>query len=155
MKMRLIRRRKATLPTLNVPIEVLDELGKVCEAGILENIKRQKTARGRAIRQNAPSTLKAKRRNKRPLMSLVDELHRFTRGLGASWASNPNTHKSSVSIEPATKELARLSRYVQLKRYTGWFGISAKARKAMKQKIREWLVDEVDAAVRMSRRRRR
>ena len=146
MKVKVVRKKKAVMPTLRLDVKLLETIGKVAEGSILDNIKRQREADGSPLQRNAPSTRETKRRKGRPLLSLVDQFHRFARGKGRSFAQQIDTHGSRVYIEPATSELRRLSRWVQERGYTGWFGLSAKSGELVRMMIRKWMQSQFAAA---------
>lgn len=113
MEFKVVRAVRANLPALKMPVELLEKIGKIGEGSILQNIKDQKQASGQALERNSPRTLEIKRRKGRPLKSLVDQFHRFTRGRGQSWATQIEPHRNWVIIEPATQELRKLSEWLQ------------------------------------------
>lgn len=156
IKLKIVRAQKAVFPGLELPQAVLEDVAKVAEASILDNIRRQKQADGSALESNRQSTMEAKRRKGRPVMSLVDALHRFVRGSSISWASTIYRRRATVIIEPATGELRNLVRWVQeggdgRNRYTGWFGINKEARAAIRERLRQWVRDEFRKARRRQR----
>lgn len=118
----------------NMPKEFWKQVADTVEAGILDNIVKQKQADGSMIKTNARSTLMHKIALRRGTRSLVDEKHRFVKGRGRSWkAIRYLANGAGVVVGPATQELRELSRYVQQKGYTGWMGISATTRAALKE----------------------
>lgn len=139
-----VSRFRAKLSTLRLDHGLLERCGKIMAGGIIDNIERQQQASGAGLRQNAPSTLERKRRKARPLMSLIDELNRFVRGSGASWAVNVDPAKNDVIIEPTTGELRNLVRWVQMKGYVGWFGISKTTLAALKEMVYQDILDKVN-----------
>ena len=141
-----LERRPAHLPVFKLPVSVLELIGKVGEAAILWNIKHQQQADGSPLQENKPATKRRKQRKGRPLLSLVDQLHRFARGRGQSWSAQIDANKSWVILEPATSELARLVVYVQKMGYTGWFALNEKAAQKVRDIIRKWIQAEFDKA---------
>ena len=147
-----VKRVKAKLPALRIPMPVMRKVGKVAEGSILDNIKKQRQADGSPLKENAPSTQERKRRLRRPLLSLVDELHRFVQGNRGSWHWYPTKkgEQTLVVITPATAELRRLVRYVQDKGYTGWFAVSKKGEAGIRKIFRDWIKGEFRLAARQS-----
>lgn len=153
MKFEVVRAVRANLPALKLPVELLEKIGKIGEGSILQNIKNQQTMDGGQLQENAPSTRRRKERKGRPLKSLVDQFHRFTRGRGQSWALQVEPHRNWVILEPATQELRNLSRWLQEGRpskgkykYLGWFGLNEKAAKLVREVTRAWVRDEFEKA---------
>ncbi len=132
---RIVRIRRAEIPKGILNTADFKKMGKTVEAGILKNIRTQKQATGAPIKRNAQSTIDRKRAKGRRIMSLVDRLHRFVKGGGASWRTKAT--RKGATIEPATSELRNLSRWVQQKGYTGWFDVSKEARAAMRAIMRK------------------
>jgi hypothetical protein len=137
--MRVIR--KTTLK--NVPLkldgDVLDKIGKVVAGSILDNIRSQQTVDGGQLKANAPSTRAAKRAMGLPPLSLVFKQHRFVKGNSASWAHAVDAGDGRVTIRPANQELANISRSLQQRGYVGFFGISLRAREAVRAAVRKWI----------------
>lgn len=140
VKVKIYSSSKITLPDVFLDEKAYDQIGKVAEASILDNIRRQQQADGSALKINAPSTRERKRRAGRPVLSLVDRLHRFVKGNQRSWKVRKTTKRGRVNgieVVPATSELKKLVRYVQEKGYVGWFGINKDAVAAIKEAVRE------------------
>lgn len=146
IKFQFKRVQRAKLPELRLPVDVLEDFGELGEASILDNIKKQQQADGGALKENAPITKKRKRKKRRPLLSLVDRLHRFVRVRGQSWAHEIHVRSSTVKIRAATQELRNIAEYVQRMGYTGWFGINERARAAMRARLRKWIREEFKKA---------
>lgn len=143
-----VQRFRSKLSALKLDHGLLETLGKMMAGGLIDNIQKQRTWRGGALKQNAPSTSERKRKKGRPQMSLVDALHRFIRPGGGSWAINVDPAQNDVIIEPATNELRDIVKWVQMKNYVGWFGISKETLKAMKEEVYSHLLDKVNKLAR-------
>lgn len=142
---RLTRTRKAQWPKMRPGRALMLEIGKVLEGSILDNIKRQIQVDGTTpIQRNAPLTRKRKQERGRPLLSLVDEKHRFVRGAGASWRSTATS--SSVTVKPATRELRDLSLRVQGGGYEGWFGLSRDGAAVVRKLLQHWIRQQFRSA---------
>lgn len=150
----IIRARKATFPALVLPVGVLETIAELAEASVLDNIRGRKQADGSPLLRNLQSTIDRKIRQGRPTLSLVDSLHRFVRGLGASWATTIHLKRSTVILQAATLELRNLSVWLQegvetkrgLRRYVGYIGLNKKARAAMRTVLRKWVRKEFEKA---------
>ena len=135
MKLEIVRVKRANIPKITLDKKDYEKIGDIVEASILHNIEGQKQVTGSPIKTNAPSTIKAKRkRGVAIIRSLVDRKHRFVKGVKASWGSTATS--SNVVIKPATHELATISRSVQMMGYTGWFGVSKKAKELIREIVR-------------------
>ena len=143
MGIRLERKSRARPAVLTFDKAFWDDVAKVYEGAILSNILRQQQANGERLKINAPSTRARKQRLGRPLLSLVDNLHRFVKGMRQSWTLLRYLPGGGIVIGPANDELRRLSREVQAKGYTGWMGLGRDGRAAMKALLRKKLVDLV------------
>ena len=139
-----VQRFRTKLSVLKLDHKLLEKCGKLMAGGIIDNIQKQQTWRGGSLKQNAPSTLERKRRKSRPLMSLIDKLNRFVSGGGRSWAVNVDPAKNDVIVEPSTGELRDLVKWVQMKGYVGWYGISKKALQALKEALYEDILAKVN-----------
>ena len=137
MKVDLVRKRVAVLPKYKFDQRTFEKIGKAVAGGVLVNIASQKQADGQRLKANRPATQQRKRDKGRPALSLVDKKRRFVKGGGGSWKYKATS--SSVVVFPATNELKALVRWVQLKGYVGWFGISDKARNAIRAILREFI----------------
>ena len=172
IKLRVVRQVKANLPTLVLPENVLEDIGKIGEASILDNIKRQQKATGAPLPRNKQSTIDRKEEKGRPPLSLVDQYHRFVRKNSGSWASQVVLRRQWVIVKPANPEIRQLSQWVQeggkgrgkikrgkrkgerkttggTKRYRGWFGLNREAKAAIKWLIRDWIIRMFRQAARM------
>jgi len=132
---KLIRVKKAELPTNFLDRATWDKVGKVAAAGVIDNIIKQTQADGQALKKNASSTIKRKRKLALPLLSLVFKDRSLVKGAKQSfiWRIGRN----SVTIRPATAEAKNRTKWVQQKGFTGWFGISAATKTAIKALIRK------------------
>ncbi len=145
MKHSVILKKRVNFPTGGwFDDKFLNDVGKLIEASILENIKTQTQADGSGLQRNKPSTSAKKRAMGRRLLSLVDEKHRFVKGQGQSWKHETSKAKGMVTVRPATDELRELVKSVQIggngrNKYRGWFGINKKAAAAIRQKAREMI----------------
>lgn len=150
LRMSVTRQVRAKLPTLaGFSPAFWNDVADIVIGGILANIAGQRTADGGRIKVNAPSTRERKRRHGQPLLSLVDLHHRLVRSGDASWTVQrflPNG--TGIVIGPADDMVADISRWVQEAGYTGWIGISAKARAAIKARLRQELKALVAAGAR-------
>lgn len=124
---------------LRVPGDVLEDIGKVIEGGIIDNIMSQKTVSGARIKVNTPTTRELKRKLGLPVLSLIFKNHSFIKGGQGSWKSKVNERKQSVSVEPANAQLKTVSEALQARGYVGWFGISAKTMSAIRARLRQYL----------------
>ena len=142
-KIKISWRRKPKLPTLLLNDEALNLIAKAAEGSIIDNIITQKQATGVPIKRNEPSTVERKRKMGWLVggraMALIAQMHRFVKGHGLSWRSSIDTAKQMIIIRPANAELARLSYFVQLKGYVGWFAIGNKGREAIRAVLRQWI----------------
>lgn len=142
MKVGIRRTRRGNYAALaanvsNLPRSFWDRTGAIVAAGIVDNILAQKQASGEALKKNAPSTRDRKAREGKPQLSLVDALHRFIKGSGASWKVLRYLPRGrGIIVGPATLELSRIIRYVGEKGYVGYVGISAKTAAALKALLR-------------------
>lgn len=136
LRLTVTRRIRAKLPHLTgFSREFWDDAGKIVIGGVLDNIAKQKTAEGGPLKVNAPSTRDRKRRQGKPLLSLVDELHRLVRA--ASWTIVRFLPRGSgIVVGAATAQVGALMRHVQEAGYQGWFGVSKAARAALKARLR-------------------
>lgn len=134
-----VRRKiiKAAPANLKLPANVLEDVGRIIGASIIDNIDKQQQADGSALKENAPSTKKRKLALGQGMRSLIAEKLRFVKGSQGSWKFTVS--RQSVSVEPATGELKSLVRYVQQKGYTGWFGINKAGMAAAKERIAIWI----------------
>lgn len=134
-------RKNATIyaPPAIVGDAVIRTIADVAAASIPDNILKQRQADGSRIRVNKPATRRRKRLNGRPMLSLIDEKHRFIQGAKGSFKHEMRGTKGrhAIVIKPATKELATLSRHVQQMGYTGWFGLSKQTIEAIRELIRQ------------------
>lgn len=117
-----------------------EAVGAVIGGDIIGNIEDGRQADGSSIKENAPSTKRKKQRQgNAPIRSLVDVERRFIRRGKTSW--NWVANSKSVTIEPTgigkSAPLYELVREVQEKGYTGWFGVSKKAHKAIRALLRK------------------
>lgn len=126
--------------------QTLTDIGKVTGAGILDNIRSQTQADGQPLQQNAPSTREAKRKLGLPALSLVFRQHRFVKGNSLSWLGKPDVPGNRVTVRPSNAELANLSRSLQQRGYVGWFGVSDKARAAVKARVRKFIREAIAKA---------
>lgn len=136
IRIKVLRKNAMKFPGLKLNATDLQKAGKVVEGSILDNIRRQQQTDGSTLKENAYSTRERKRKAGRPTLSLVDKLHRFVQGNGASWKSTVAESRNAVVVTPATAELAELSRNLQRRGYTGWFGLNASGVEAIKAIIR-------------------
>jgi hypothetical protein len=107
-------------------------VGQLAKTSIQDNINQQMQADGSSLKANAPSTARRKELENKPVLSLVDEEHRFIQPDSFS----ATVVDERVTIEPGNEELKDLSRQVQEKGYTGWFGLNATAEKAVRVTMR-------------------
>ncbi len=137
MKLAVTRTRRGDYTKLAVGLSHLprpfwNRVGQVAAGSILDNITRQKQASGAALKRNKPATLERKLKEGKPPLALVDALHRFVRGGGASWKILEYLPDGrGIVVGPATDELTRLVKYLAQKGYRGYIGINAKARAAL------------------------
>lgn len=140
---KIVRKKKALLPAVTLPKVLMEDIAEKASTGIVDNIMLQKQASGATLKRNARSTrlLKQAKNKGKPVLSLVDEEHRFvqTQGESWSWRLSGFGKRKRIIIRPRTGELATLNRYVQEKGYVGWFDISAKTEAAIRKLIRDWL----------------
>lgn len=141
IRIRVTRRRRAQLPLIrSIPRPVLDEIGQVAAGAIIDNVLQQRQADGTRLKTNAPSTRERKRREGKPLLSLVDELHRFIqKGVGSWGIVRYLPAGRGIVVGAMTEELRRLVRYVGAAGYTGFIGLRPKHRAAIGAVIRRWL----------------
>lgn len=137
MKMDLHRDQMFIPPKVRLDRQAYEEIGDACTASILRNIQEQRQADGSPLKQNAQGTQERKLREGKPLLSLVDEEHRFVKGRGDSWAVRASDDE--VVVEPATEEFAEIVGYVQERGYVGWFGPSAEGWSVIRGIIRKAL----------------
>ena len=148
-----VRRFRVELSALKLSKDFLALCGRIMAAGIIDNIKKQQQWGGGALKKNAESTRKRKQRKGRPLLSLVDEMRRFVRGRGVSWAIDVDPAANDVVVTPATEELRQLVEWVQEMDYVGWFGISRSTYRALKEAYHAEIKRAIDeAAKRLNRR---
>lgn len=142
MKAKVVRKKKANLPAIKLDKELLNSIGRAMEGAILENIAMQRQADDAPLRANKQATANRKRAKgwlwKGRAMSLVAEFKRLVRGRQASWRWR--LKKNAVIVGPSTDEVRNLSRYVQLKGYTGWLGLNRRSRDAIRSMVRHWIV---------------
>ncbi len=141
--------------TLRFDENTLSDIGRLVSGGILDNIRSQRQADGTSLKANAPSTREAKRKMGLPALSLVFKQHRFVKGLSQSWAAVVDLARNRVSVRPATMELANLSRSLQQRGYTGWFGVSERARAAIIERVRRFIKKAIKEATARQRTERR
>ncbi len=106
--------------TLTLPKALLQRLGELKVADIINNIEQQKQGSGAPLKQNALATLKRKAARKNPeKRSLVDLRKRLL---------NPHTYKikvsKTVSVTPKAFGLPELHIWLQEKGYVGWLDSS-------------------------------
>lgn len=147
----LKRKQIAKLPRYELGKKTFEEIGAVASDGVVLNVKDGKQITGARIKRNAPSTAAQKRAKRRlwrgRVASLIDKKHRFIRpGQGGSWRYW--AYSNRVKIEPGNQELKRLSRWVQEKRYLGWFGLSQRVRRLIKAIVKKRLLEIVKKAPR-------
>lgn len=141
MNIRLVRQQKLVLPSLAVDglgRLFWEDVAKVAQGSILDNILSQRQASGEQLKRNKTSTIARKLKAGRKPRSLIDVMHRFIQGAGKSWKVIrllPNG--KGIEIGPATDELKRLMGLVQEKGYVGWIGLNTKAASAIKVLLRE------------------
>jgi hypothetical protein len=124
----------------------LQDIGKAVSGGILDNIRSQRQADGQPLQQNAPSTREAKRKLGLPVLALVFKQHRFVKGNGMSWFGKPDVQGNRVTVRPSSAELANLSRSLQQRGYVGFFGVSDKARAAIRARVRKFIREAIAKA---------
>lgn len=144
MQVKLRRKKKAEIPTIKLPMKTKKLVASAVEGGIIDNIISQKQADGSPLKRNQKKTRDRKAKAGRPGLSLVDKMRRFVKGRKQSWDFKTTT--KGVIIKAATSELRNLMRYVQENGYVGWFGISEKARAAIKAAVRKEIREAFDRA---------
>ena len=113
--------------------------GEAIEAGILDNIAKQKTADGGALKRNAPKTIERKLLLGRGIRSLVDEKHRFVQGAQGSYKIKliGGMFGKATGVSVIARDWPRrIGGYLEDKGYTGWFGISQKALALIRRLLR-------------------
>jgi len=134
------RNIKFVAPELGLPDKTKKKIGAQLQASILTNIRDQRQADGKPIKQNKPATIDQKIRRGRTwrgsVLSLVDEKHRFTRP--PLWPFRWD--KSKITIEPSmAHDTAEIVGHVQRLGYVGWFAPRVEAIDAVKQEVRDWI----------------
>lgn len=145
MNLSITTKVKGALSALRMDAAILLKIGRIVEGNVIDNIAHQTQASGAPLKQNARSTAIRKREkgwlwNGR-VMALVAQMHRFVRPMGGSW--RVIVGNNSVSVKPATGEIAQLSRFVQEKGYTGWFAVSNAGRNAIKLALADWVHEQL------------
>lgn len=139
-KLRLIRTKKAKIPRLHMnglSDRFWEEVGKIVEGSILDNLRSQTAADGGPIKKNADSTRAQKLRKGTGLRSLIDEQHRFVQGSGGSWkVTKKRSDGLGITVGPSTAELKKLVQYVARLGYTGYLGVSKEGVSAIKAALR-------------------
>jgi len=115
---------------------VWEKVGRVTLADTLNNVKTSTQASGAPIRENRPSTIRRKRRKPgrgtarwgvKPLIDTATHIMR-----AGAWAVTTITN--GVAISPKSLDVVRA---VQMKGYTGWFGLSKAGRAAVARVFRD------------------
>jgi len=150
--------RRFTLPNFALPQKVLEDVAKLAEQGIVENILKQQQADGKPLKRNPPGLTKAKIRNQRkyPTFSLIDKYHRFIQYMRKSWVwtiYGGGTTNQHISIKPTTAvvsgaklPLSTIAKDVQMRGYVGWFAVGKKSVGAIKVVMANWIKSESQKA---------
>lgn len=150
------RQRVIGTPDLKWSDKFWLEVAKVAEASTLESIRNQKQRDGSKLKVNAKSTRDRKRRKGRPLLSLVDEKHRFTKGGQNSWdIIKFLPGNTGIVIAGATVELRKLVEYVTEKGYIGWLGLHTAGVRAVRALMRREVKRQFRKAAKKGSRTRR
>lgn len=88
--------------------EELDTLGRLLRTSPIDNIQRQQSPTGVAIKTNKPATLAMKRREGRKPYSLIDEFQQFLDT--ASYAIQHQLDRMGVTVVPAGVHAAKQSK---------------------------------------------
>lgn len=132
-KVKMVRVKGLKLPRVDFrDLFRSGDVQRAITAGIIDNVLKQKQADGSRLKRNAPSTLDRKRRQARPLLSLVDKKRRFVNA--SNWKTT--TRKNVLRIR-ATGHLAQLIKYVGEMGYTGYIGVSATVLRVIKKIIKD------------------
>jgi hypothetical protein len=135
--MSVTRERISHPGDLEIGKENFEKIGEIVRASILRNIQSQTQANGAPLKENAPSTRRMKELAGRPQLSLVDKLHRFVKP--SNWLVSAENKR--VVVEPRG-DLVELCEEVQVKGYTGWFGLNRKGielvREILRGTIKKW-----------------
>ena len=127
VRVSITRERKFVAPELKLGDADKTKIAKVILGDVLNNIKQQKQADGTPLKRNRPGTTSRKQAEGKPPLSLVDEEHRFVKPGNwiASWGDKTLTvEPGAVGGPPTLKELVE---DVQIRGYTGWFGVTREA----------------------------
>jgi hypothetical protein len=117
-----------------------DQVAKLTAGSIIDNVISGKKADGSAIKTNSPGTRARKRKQGKPLLSLVDNEHRFVKDGDASWKLIRYTaNGQGVVVGAATGELRELIDSLGAMGYTGYVGISEKLGRAIGELLRKEL----------------
>lgn len=138
ISVKLVPKRHVRMPELRWSREFWGKVGKVAEGAALDNLRQQRTTDGGRLKANAPKTRERKRKEGKPLLSLVDEEHRFVRGNRQSWKILRYLPRNTgVVVGAATDELKKLVRYTAKMGYVGYLGLSTQQLKAVRALIRQ------------------
>jgi hypothetical protein len=147
--MRVVRKRALKLPEIRLSKEFWTEVGGLVAAGIVTNVIMQRkgeqssnraivVSRGGRLKMNKKSTRDRKAAEGKPLMSLVDEEHRFVRSGGSSFKVVRYLRSGrimgavvGVVVGPATRELRELIGHVAQRGYVGYIGLHSSVKKAI------------------------
>jgi len=156
-KARLVVIEKADLPSFvdGLSKKLWEEVGQAAAGSILENILTQRQGDGSPLKSNEPSTLERKRKQGRGQRSLVDRLHRFVQGSGASWKIKLQSKGRGVTVETATAELGNLVKWVKGMGYVGWDDLNDKGKRAIRGSLRKEIRRVFAEQARKNRARRR
>ena len=142
LKLKIQREVVADIPAIKLDKPFWRRVGLIVEASLLDNIRKQQQADGKKLKTNAAATRESKRRRRLPLLSLVDAKHRFVKGRGASWRITEFL-ANGIIVGPATSQLKKLNRRVQNAGYTGWMGLGASGKAALRAMLRKHIRKEL------------
>ena len=133
--------KKAVFPNFALPQTTLEQVARITEQSIIDNILQQKQATGAPLKKNAPGTIRRKMAEGKAPRSLVDQYNRFIQMMRKSWVwtiTGAGTTKQQISIKPNSQitaggiSLRVLNESVQKKGYVGWFAANKAAIAAIK-----------------------